>query len=586
MIPGGAGLVFGPGLARALRRACVFSALVAGAFMLVVAAVLVVDYVRLSDSAQDESIELLSLRKELSDNPIDDALKSRIRELDLELRNQHFRAEARMRVGIYLLAGGAALCMALVQGAAWLGRQIRRVGSTDLPGWQARASKFARWAVAALAVVLVASAGLLAALSQGLGPWGRREWPDISGNWPRFRGPGGLGVFSGAGVPQTWDVQTGEGILWKRRVPLPGNGSPVIAGDRLFLAGADDYRREVYCFHAGSGELLWRSEVGPTPEGKPAVPDVMEDTGLAPSTPATDGKRVFAVFPTGEVAAFDLEGKRLWARNFGKPRPDEDDPDMKDLLILDNPYGHATSLLTHGDTLLVQLDQSRAKDGLSKLLALDAATGRTVWEKPRPVAASWATPIIAETPTGAQLITCANPWVIAYDPADGSEIWRADVLMGDVAPSPVASGNMVFVVNDRPQLSAIRTDGRGDVTETHVVWKAEDNLPDIVSPLTDGQRVYLLDSTGMLTCYDARTGEKLYEQDLGEYSHASPSLVGDTVYVITDKGVTIRFRAGPVYKELGRADLGERVRASPAFADGAMFIRGRRHLYCMYSEQE
>jgi outer membrane protein assembly factor BamB len=198
------------------------------------------------------------------------------------------------------------------------------------------------------------------------------------------------------------------------------------------------------------------------------------------------------------------------------------------------------------------------------------------------VPASWATPILVNTGKREEFITAAKPWVISYAPGTGTELWRANVLDGDVAPSPTFGGGMVFAVNAGAKLSALRLDGQGDITDTHVAWGAEDGLPDIVSPLTNGQLIWLMTTDGLLTAYRVKDGTKAYEKELDVVYMASPTLVGDRLYLFDEKGVARIIAAGEAFKELGhRAELDEPVRASPAFLDGRIYVRGTKHLYAI-----
>lgn len=388
----------------------------------------------------------------------------------------------------------------------------------------------------------------------------------IAANWPRFRGPGGLGRTSDGNTPFSWDGRTGNGILWKTPVPLPGRNSPVVWGGRVFLTGATAQKQEVYCFDAGSGRLLWRRAVDAVGPHAVEAPEVQEDTGFAAPTVATDGQRVYAIFATGTVVCFDLAGSGLWVRNLGR---------------LVNVYGHASSLTMYRNLLLVLLDQGSADDGLSALLAIDGRTGHPVWRAPRRVPASWASPIVISTEMGEQqVITCASPWVIAYNAASGEELWRVDCLGEDVAPSPIYAGGLVFAVQEGGDLVAIRPTGRGDVTDTHIAWTGYEGLPDICSPVSNGELVFLLTSDGgMLTCYDVSDGQVVWEKNLDASFFASPSLVGDRLYLLSQKGTMFMLEAGREYKELGRAELGEPAYTSPAFVAGRIYIRGEKHLY-------
>jgi outer membrane protein assembly factor BamB len=375
-----------------------------------------------------------------------------------------------------------------------------------------------------------------------------------------------MGVSFYTDIPASWNGKTGEGVLWKTEIPLPGMNSPIVWGDRVFVTGANKERREVYCLDANSGKLLWQRAVENVPSGKPASADISEDTGYAASTAATDGQRVYAIFANGDVVCVDFDGKQIWARNVGP---------------LKNMYGHASSLVIHRNLLLIQLDQARTEDKLSKLMAIEAASGQTVWEKQRPVPDSWATPIVINAGEREEIITCGNPWIIAYGPTTGKELWRVKCLSGDVAPSPVYSNGLVYAINAYELLIAIRPGGKTDVTETHIVWTTEGVLPDICSPLTSGDLLFVLETEGLMTCYDAKNGERIWETDLGKIFMASPSLVGDNVYLMAEDGTMIIIKAGREFKEVRRCELGERSTASPAFQNGRIYIRGGESLYCI-----
>jgi len=389
---------------------------------------------------------------------------------------------------------------------------------------------------------------------------------EFQANWPRFRGPDGGGVSAQGGAPLTCDVKTGANIGWSVSVPAAGYSSPVVWGDRVFLSGGDEAKREVMCFDASSGKLLWEGAVPKTAGSPDDAPEVPEQCGMAAATMATDGRRVYAMFANGDLAAFDFEGKLAWSKFLGFPK---------------NQYGHAASLLTWQDRVIVQFDQGNPEDNLSKLYAFDGATGAIVWQQPRPVGESWATPITFEAAGKSQILTLAVPWVIAYAAKDGAEIWRADCLDGEVTPSPIFAGGALFVVSPSNKLQIIRPDGLGDVTKTHLGWGAEDNIPDVTSPVSNGELVFVLDSTGILTCYDAKDGGKQWDHDFKEECHASPSLVGDRLYLITQKGALIVVEAAREFKELGRSALGEQVFASPAFVRNRIFVRGLKHLICI-----
>jgi outer membrane protein assembly factor BamB len=393
---------------------------------------------------------------------------------------------------------------------------------------------------------------------------------EIEGNWPRFRGPDGLGVARHKDVPTTWDVPGGKGVVWKSPVPLPGNSSPVVWKDRVFVTGGSIDQREVYCYSAADGKLLWRRAVAGPPGIGAKLKDLPEEggAGVAAPTPTTDGRRVYAIFGTGDVAAVDFDGNPVWTRSLGIPK---------------SSYGFASSPTLYRGRLLIQLDQGAIKDKLSKLLALDAATGKTAWETPRTVPNSWPSPILIRVGGRAEIVTSADPYVIAYDPEIGGEIWRAKCLRQDVGPSPTFFGGVVYAVSQFPQLSAIRADGKGDVSKTSVLWIGEDGLPDTCSPLASEEFVLLLSSDGMLTCYEAKKGEKLWEEEFKDSNFSSsPSLVGKQVYLFSTEGKSwVVEPTREKCQRIAEGNLGEKCVASPAFQDGRLYMRGEKNLFCL-----
>ena len=572
----------GDALARARYQAALGTAMVSGALVLIVCAFLATAHIRTMTLDFHKSEELAALRAELlkaSDPAAATALKQKIDARDFELREDFFRRESLAKTGGYLLVGGLLVfIVAANRVVAW--RKRRPIRRTPIePDAEGRAVRRASWAVIGMGAAVVAAAAILLAwagrtpLSESAPTEAAAAGPTavfpsdeaIAREWPRFRGPGGLGVSAYANVPTSWNGKTGDSIAWKAAVPLAGAGSPIVWGDRIFLTGADARRREVYCYQASDGKLLWQKPVV-MPAGAAEPPEVSQDAGYAASTGATDGQRVFCVFASGDLACFDFAGQPVWARNVGP---------------LSNTYGHASSLATYRNLLIIQLDQGEPGKTLSVIRGLDALTGKTVWETNRPVPSSWATPIVVRAAGRDLCITSAKPWVIAYDPATGTELWRAKGLVGDVAPSPTFGGGLVLAACATSKLLAIRPDGQGDVTATRVAWTAENGLPDIPSPVASDRLIWLVNSSGVLTAYRLKDGSKAYEKELEMNVRSSPSLAGDRLYVTSDKGVTLILASGEEFKELGRNELGERVDASPAFQDGRIYIRGKSNLFAI-----
>ena len=380
----------------------------------------------------------------------------------------------------------------------------------------------------------------------------------LEADWPKFRGPAGNGVAA-ARPPLP-----GKGlkVLWKVAVPLPGWNSPIVVKGRVLLAMADSTRREVAAFDARTGELLWRTAI---PYQGP-LPRVSQDTGFAPSTMASDGERAYAIFPDGLLVGLDLGGGVLWTRSFGP---------------FENPYGHASSLLCHGKNVIVQLDQgSDPEERKSRLVALDGATGKSVWQVDRAVSASWATPLLLRAGTRELLVAMAPPLVCAYDPDTGKEVWRVEGLGGEPAPCPAFDEHRVYAGNLGSYLFAINPSGEGDITRTGVLWDTSDYLPDIVSPLAFRESVYLLGPDGTLACLRAKDGSLVWEHRIG-LTKASPTAVGDAIWLVTDAGRLVVLQPGDAYRELGAMELGEVVRASPAFVGDRVYVRGQDHLFCL-----
>ncbi len=548
-------------------------AVVSGAFCALVSTLLVADYAGRRAKDPSEDAQLAALRDELARQPESGALQKRLRDLDLQLRQQYFRRRRFAEMGGWLLLGGTIVFLVAAKSAATLRRKLPMPGPQPGPqDTETPMTRLARWSVAGLAAVLVGTAAVLSLsydteLASPPEPETRRK------SWDRFRGPGGLGISMYDNIPTFWDASSGEGILWKTAVPLPGHNSPVVCGDRVFLSGATEQKRQVYCFDANSGGLLWKKDVPSTLTETLTADQISEDTGFAAPTTTTDGNRVYAIFANGDLAAFDFSGELVWSKSLGIP---------------DNSYGHASSLVVHGSLLLIQLDQGGlAKEKKSKLLALDVATGETVYAVPRPVPNSWMTPCLASVGGRVQLVTGGDPWVIAYDPANGSEIWRADCLSGDCGPSPVVVDGVAYVGNEYCQWSAIKADGRGDVTETHVLWTAEDGLPDTCSPLVADGFLFLM-SYDLLTCYDVQTGELLWdtydneEADFGTNFTSSPSWAGGLIYLFGEDGKGWLIKPTREKAEVvAQTDLGEPCVTSPAFQDGRIYIRGKQHLFCI-----
>ena len=372
-----------------------------------------------------------------------------------------------------------------------------------------------------------------------------------------FRGPMGLGIAYHDNIPENWDGAAGTNVVWKVAISKPGYNSPVIWGDRLFLAGGDEEARIVSCYDRHNGQLLWEKAVDNIPGSPAKMPDVTDDTGLSAPTVVVDGYRVYAIFATGDIIAFDLEGNRVWARNLGVP---------------DNHYGHSSSLLTWNGKVIVQYDTGRG----GRMLALDGRSGETVWDISRDNNISWASPILVRAAGKMQVVTNTDPLVAGYDVETGEEIWKVAVMMGEVGPSCAYEDGLVFANNEYASLVAINPEPGASVQ-----WESYDYLSEAASPVARDGLLYLATSYGVFVCYDTKTGEQVWEKDFATTLYSSPMIVDGKVYLMANNGVMHIMKADGSGTVIGEPALGEPSYAIPAFADGKIYIRGSESLYCI-----
>jgi len=568
-----------------------WGAVVAAGFTVVVGVAMVVAHLAHKSSDPWKSPLLLQLKEQLRAEPRNEGLKTRIRELDLNLRKRYFRLLSFKASGVYLLFGGGAVFLIAAGQAQKVNRRPHLPKLNPVAAQQLEQSRGqSRLALAGCGVVVATTFVAVAFGSKSLLPTGSAEvaklyaedgsegrsamapdcatHADLRMNWPGFRGFDGSGVAQVTNVPTQLDEAS---ALWHVASPAAGFNSLISYGHRVFFTGGDAKVREVFCINAATGDLQWRQPVQHVPGSPLAFPEISEMTGYCASTAATDGRRVYAWFATGDIAAFTLDGQLVWSRNLGTPH---------------NPYGHATSLRTWQDRVILQFDQGEPEDRLSRLLSLDGRTGRTLWEKPRPVGASWATPIVIEAAGRSQIVALALPLVISYEANDGHELWRAELLEGEVTPSPVFAGGQLYLVSPAARLMALAPDGNGDVGKTHVDWTAEEYLPDISSPVSDGDLVFTVTSSGLLACFDAKDGRKHWEHDFGFEVHASPAIANGRVYALGTQGDVIIVGGSREFVELSHSKLDDEFFASPAFADGKILLRGNKQLWCFGARGE
>lgn len=377
---------------------------------------------------------------------------------------------------------------------------------------------------------------------------------EIKNNHPGFRGPFGLGVNYKTKLPTDWDGVAGKNIIWKKTIALPGLNSPVIWGNFLFIAGATENARKVFCYNRLTGALKWESDIKNIPGSPTKSPKVTNDTGHSAASLTTDGKRVYAIFSNGDIVALDIEGKQIWAKNLGVP---------------DNHYGHSSSLQFFKDKLIVQYDDNKA----CKLIALATQTGNEIWKTVRPGKISWASPIIVPKGNSAEIIVNNLPYVAAYQVETGKEIWKLDCLTGEIGSSPAYGNGMVFAANEYAKMVGIK-DGK-------IVWEGYDYLPDVSSPVAYKDYVFFTTSYGDMVCISQKDGAVIWHHEFDNGFYSSPVIADGKIYNTDRTGTTVIVEASNQFKLIGQASIGEKSDCTPAFADGLIYIRGIKNLYCI-----
>jgi outer membrane protein assembly factor BamB len=391
--------------------------------------------------------------------------------------------------------------------------------------------------------------------------------------WGHWRGPLGNGVAPAATPPTEFNGT--KNIRWKAAIPGRGSSSPVVWDDSVFVTSAVpvpgsarelDFR--IFCFDRQSGAERWsQTAIRATPhEG------THETNGYASASPCTDGKHVYAHFGSQGTFCFTMTGEPVWQRDFG---------DMHTR----NEFGEGSSPTLAGDLLIVPWDH----EGPSKLIAVDAATGQTVWETPRDEPTCWATPLITTDSRGRQQVVMNGQNAArGYDLATGGELWRCSGQTVRPCASAVAADGIAYIGSGfrGSFLGAFDLAGDGDLAGgTHVLWTRTQQTPDVASPLlSQGRLYYYKEKTGLLSCIDAASGTPHYEtRRLPGMSrtYASPVAADGHVYLTDRSGRIVVIKDAPSLEVVAENDMGEGVDATPAPVGDALFIRGEQHLFCI-----
>lgn len=380
--------------------------------------------------------------------------------------------------------------------------------------------------------------------------------------WPAFRGWNGLGQAEVPGVPLTWDGATGENLLWKVALDLPGFSSPVIWEKQVFLSAGNAESRVITCYSLDTGEKMWEHPVTDIEFSPEEPPEVTDDTGYAASTPAVSAGGVCAVFANGDLVCLNLKGERQWAMNLGVP---------------ENHYGHSSSLLIDEGVLFVQYDHSAE----ALLMAFNVKTGKLLWDVERDTI-SWGSPVMITAPDGKKHLVLVNESTVrGYSPADGALLWEEKCLGGEVAPSAAYDAGIVFVANEYAQAAGVRIDSGG---ASEVLWTWDEALPDVASPVAGNGNVWLATSAGEVICLQGTTGQVVYRQEFDHGFYASPIVNDERIYLTDLTGKTLVFSTGATFEKLGEGTLGEPGFATPAMVKDRLIIRGAKHLFC-FGEQ-
>jgi outer membrane protein assembly factor BamB len=383
-------------------------------------------------------------------------------------------------------------------------------------------------------------------------------------NWPRWRGPNGDGTSSETNLPTQWDSITN--VLWKSPVPGVGHASPIVWGDRLFTITASPETQEkmLLCYDCRNGNLLWQKTVIKTP-----LESKHNDNSYASGTPATDGTNIYVSFINGNdvvVAAYDFTGKQIWLQRPG---------------TFSSPHGYSCSPVLYEDKVIINGDSK----GDAFIAALSRKDGHTIWKIPHQMSAlSYSTPIFREIAGRMQMIFCGNQEVASYNPDDGSRYWFVNGPSEEFCASPVYSeqAGLVFISSSWPErhLLAIKPDGKGDVSNSHIAWRSTNGAYYVPSPICVGDYLITTMTNGLVHCIEAATGNILWKENLGK-QYPSAVLANGLVYMPNDEGVITVIIPGPTFKSIAKNTVGEPMRASPAISNGRIYLRTDKHLFCI-----
>ncbi|MFO0812235.1 MAG: PQQ-binding-like beta-propeller repeat protein [Gemmatales bacterium] len=388
-------------------------------------------------------------------------------------------------------------------------------------------------------------------------------------DWPEFRGPTHQGHYPGK-LPREWSEQ--KNVLWTAEVPGKGWSSPVIRAGRIYLTSAVPSENEeqqllrCLCLDASTGKTLWDTELFKQDEDK--APKIHSKNSHASPTPLVTAEHVYVHFGHMGTACLNLTGKVVWKNNEYRYKP---------------VHGNGGSPCLVNDHLIFSCDG----DDLQAVIALDARTGATRWKVDRKANPgkrfSFGTPLAIEIQGKTQVICPGSDVVMALDPATGAEFWRLRYKGYSQIPRPLYANGLLYICTgyDSPQVLAIKPDGKGDVTDTHLIWKVTRNAPNTPSPVIVGDDFYMVADNGVFTCLNARNGEQRWQGRLtGGYS-ASLLAAGGVIYALNEQGTCFIIEPGTQFKQPEKNSITGQTLASLAAWDGKLLLRTDERLYCI-----
>ncbi len=419
-------------------------------------------------------------------------------------------------------------------------------------------------------------------------------------NWPQFRGPNASGVVEGQAAPVTWDAQKSVNTRWKTAIPGLAHSSPVVWGNKIFVTTAvtsaakdetrfglygdvapvkDDPKHtwKVFALDKQTGKILWERIAY---EGLPKVKRHPKSTH-ADSTPATDGKHVIALFGSHGLYAYDLNGKLLWKQDLGVL-------DAGWFYDPDYQWEYGASPIIFKNMVIVQADIQKN----SFIAAYDIKTGKRVWMTPREEIPSWSTPTVYEGKSRAELVTNGTKAIRGYDPVTGKELWRLGPNSEVATPTPIFAHDLIYVTTGYRVIQpiyVIRPGAAGDISlkdgkesSDFIAWSKTRGGPYMPTPVIYGDLLYIVSNQGVLTTYQAKTGERVYQERLGGKGGAftaSPVASDGKIYLSSEDGEIFVVKAGPKYELLATNPVGQVMMATPAISDGLVIVRGISHIF-------